>query len=174
MTPLLHPLFAVDIDLARPVGQQSFDQKSTTIINMDNQTILKVNLEDLPVDQKVLTEQATEEFREKCLLSYSRTRDSVVQKTPLPSVLLHGQSEDVEVRTIAHLVHKIVHESFTNHNKVLANMIGNVMKEDLFGAPVDQVGPAYSNGLNPSAVGSNIPGTSQQPNGGQFQQPPVQ
>jgi hypothetical protein len=45
---------------------------------MDNQTILKVNLEDLPDDQKALIEQATEEFREKCLLSYSRTRDSVV------------------------------------------------------------------------------------------------
>ena len=57
--------------------------------------ILKVNLEDLPDDQKALIKQAAEEFREKCLLSYSRTRDSVVQKTPLPSVLLHGQSEDV-------------------------------------------------------------------------------
>jgi hypothetical protein len=71
-------LFAVDTSLARSVGPQSFDQKSTTIINMDNQTILKVNLEDLPDDQKALIEQATEEFREKCLLSYSRTRDSVV------------------------------------------------------------------------------------------------
>jgi hypothetical protein len=51
---------------------------------------------------------------------------------------------------------------------VLVNTIGNVMKEDLFGALVDQVRPAYSNGLNPSIVGSNIPGTSQQPNGGQL------
>jgi hypothetical protein len=33
----------------------------------------------------------------------------VVQKTPLPSVLLHGQSEDVEARTTTHLVYKIVH-----------------------------------------------------------------
>ena len=62
---------------------------------MDNQTILKVNLEDLSNDQKALIEQAAEEFGEKCLLCYSRTRDLVVQKTPLPSVLLHGQSEDV-------------------------------------------------------------------------------
>jgi hypothetical protein len=148
------------------VGQQLFDQKSTTIVNMDNQTILKVNLEDLPDDQKALIEQAIEEFREKCLMSYSRTRDSVVQKTPLPSALLHGQSEDVEARTTAHLVHKTVYETFTNHNKVLANTIGNILKEIFFGASVDQVGPAYSNGLNPSAVGSNIPSTSLQPNGG--------
>ena len=95
------------------------------------------------------------------MLSYSRTCDSVVQKAPLPSVLLHGQSEDVEARTTAHLVHKTTHEAFTNHNKVLANTIGNVLKEVFFGAPVDQVGPAYFNGFNPSAVGNNIPGSSQ-------------
>jgi hypothetical protein len=95
---------------------------------MDNQTILRVNLEDLSDDQKALIEQAIEEFREKCLLSYSRTHDSVVQKTPLPSILLHGQSEDVEARTTAHLVHKTVLEAFTNHNKVLANTIDNVFK----------------------------------------------
>jgi hypothetical protein len=70
-----------------------------------------------------------EEFHEKCLLSYSGTHDSVVQNTPLPSILLHGQSEDVEPRTTAHLVHKTIHEAFTNHNKVLANTIGNVLKE---------------------------------------------
>jgi len=50
----------------------------TTIVNMDNQMILKVNLEDLPNDQKVLIEKAVEEFREKCMLSYSRTHDSVI------------------------------------------------------------------------------------------------
>jgi hypothetical protein len=109
-----------------------------------------------------------------CLLSYSRTHDSVVQKTLLPSILLHGQSEDIEARTTAHLVHKIFHEAFTNHNKVLVNTIGNVLKENFFGVPVDQIRPAYSNGFNPLAVGSNVPGSSQQPNGGQFQQPPIQ
>ena len=45
---------------------------------MDNEAILKVNLEDLPDDQKALIEQTVEEFREKCLLSYSRMRDSVI------------------------------------------------------------------------------------------------
>ena len=108
----------------------------TTIVNMDNEVVLKINLEDL---------------------SYSRTRDSVVQKTLLPSILLHGQSEDVEARTTAHLVHKTVHEAFTNHIKVLANTIGIVMKEVFFGAPVDQVGLSYFNGYNPSAIGSSVP-----------------
>ena len=135
---------------------------------MDNEAILKVNLEDLPDDQKTLIEWVEEEFREKCLLSYSRTRDSVIQKTPLPSILLHGQSEDVEARTTAHLVHKTVHKAFTNHNKVLANTIGNVIKEVFFRVLVDQVGPSYFNGYNPSAVGSSVPSSSQQPNDGQY------
>ena len=85
--------------------------------------------------------------------------------TPLPSILLHGQSEDVEARTTAQLVHKTVHEAFTNHNKVLANTIDIVLKEVLFGTLVDQVGPAYLNGYNTLAVGSSVPSSSQQPNG---------
>jgi hypothetical protein len=84
-------IFNIDTGLACPVGPQSFDWKLTAVVNMENNnTILKVNLEDLPDDQKVLIEQATEEFKEKCLLSYSRTHESVVQKTSLPRVLLHG------------------------------------------------------------------------------------
>jgi hypothetical protein len=63
-------------------------------------------------------------------------------------------------QTTAHLVHKTIHEAYTSHNKVLANAINNVMKEVFFGMLVDQVGLAYSNGLNPSTVGSNIPGSS--------------
>ena len=67
-----------------------------------------------------------------------------------------------------HLVHKTISEALTNHNQILANSIGNVMKHVLFGAPVDQVGPTYSNGFNPLVVGSNVPSSSQQPNDGQF------
>ena len=76
----------------------------TTIVDMDNQAILKVNLEDLRDEQRALIDKATEQIREKCLLSYNRTRDSVVQKTPLPRVLLHGQSdpnEEAEARLAA-------------------------------------------------------------------------
>jgi hypothetical protein len=66
--------------------------------------------------------------------------DLVVQKIPLPRVLLHGQndsSEEAEARVAAQLVHKTVHEAFTNHNQVLVNSTGNVMKEVFYGAPVD-------------------------------------
>ena len=76
----------------------------TTIVNMNIDAILKVNLEGLPDEQRALIDKAVEEFREKWLLSYSRTCDLVVQKTPLPRVLLHGQSdpnEEAEARLAA-------------------------------------------------------------------------
>jgi hypothetical protein len=44
---------------------------------------------------------------------------------------------------------------------VLVNTIGNVLKEVFFRALVDQVGPVYFNGFKPSAMGNNIPGSSQ-------------
>jgi len=81
--------------------------------------------------------------------------DSVIQKTPLPRVLLHGQSgpnEEAEATIVVQMVHKTDHEAFTNHNQVLANTIGDVMKDVFFGAPIDQEGPSYFNGCNPLAV----------------------
>jgi hypothetical protein len=97
------------------------------------------------------------------------SENSIVQKIPLPRVLLHehnDSSEEAEAKAAAQLVHKIVHEAFTNHNQMLVNSIGNVMKEVFYGAPIDQVGPAYFNAYNPSAMGSNVPSSSQQPKGG--------
>ena len=91
-------------------------------------------------------------------------RDSVVHKTPLLRVLLHGQSnlnEEVEARIAIQMVHKTVHEAFTNDNQVLANTIDNVMKVVYFGAPVDKVGPSYFNNFNPSAMGCSVPSSSE-------------
>ena len=64
------------------------------------------------------------------------------------------------------MIHKTVNEVITNHNQTLANTVGNVMKTVFFGALVDQMGPAYFNGFNLSAIGSNVTTSSQQPNSG--------
>jgi len=72
------------------------------------------------------------------------------------------------------MIHKTINEVIINHNQTLANMVGNVMKIVFFGAPVDQTGPAYFSGFNPSVVGSNVTWSSQQPNCGQYQQPLAQ
>ena len=63
--------------------------------NSDN--ILMVHYEDLPDEDKDTINKATEEFQ-KCLLSYTKTRDStIIRKFPLPRVLLNGQTDTTEV-----------------------------------------------------------------------------
>ena len=65
----------------------------TTIVlaAYNNNDILTVPYEDLPDGDKDVISKAIEEFQNKCLLSYTKTRDNtIVQKYPLPRVLLHG------------------------------------------------------------------------------------
>ena len=53
--------------------------------------------EDLPTEDKDVIGKAIEEFQNKCLLSYTKTRDNkVIQKYPMPRVLMHGQSDTDE------------------------------------------------------------------------------
>ena len=53
-----------------------------------------VHYEDLADGDKDVISKAIEEFQNKCLLSYIKTRDNtIVQKYPLPRVLLHGQTD---------------------------------------------------------------------------------
>ena len=53
-----------------------------------------VPYEDLPDEDKDVIGKAIEEFQNKCLLPYTKTRDNkVVQKYPIPRVLMHGQSD---------------------------------------------------------------------------------
>ena len=50
-----------------------------------------VPYEDLPGEDKDVISKAIEEFQNKFLLSYTRTRgNKIIQKYPLPRVLLHG------------------------------------------------------------------------------------
>jgi len=65
----------------------------TTIIMVahNNRDILVVPYEDLPNEDKDVIGKTIEEFQNKCLLSYTKTHDNkVVQKYPLPRVLIHG------------------------------------------------------------------------------------
>ena len=60
----------------------------------NNNDILMVHYEDLPNGDKGVISKATKEFQNKCLLPYTKTRDNtIVQKFPLPRVLLHGQTD---------------------------------------------------------------------------------
>ena len=81
-----------------------------------------VPYEDLPDEDKDVISKAIEEFQNKCLLSYTKTCDNkVVQKYPLPRVLLHGQSDTDEAEDrhfFVEAVNKSVHDAILNHNTV--------------------------------------------------------
>ena len=56
-----------------------------------------VPYEDLSAEDKDIIGKAIEEFQNKCLLSCTKTHDNkVIQKYPLPRVLMHGHSDTDE------------------------------------------------------------------------------
>ena len=78
-------IFMLTHVLARLVGP------TIVMAAYNNNDILIVPYEDLPNRDKDVISKAIEEFQNKCLFSYTKTRDNtIVQKYPLPRVLLHG------------------------------------------------------------------------------------
>ena len=115
----------------------------TTIVMVahNNNDILMVPYEDLPDGDKDVISKAIEEFQNKCLLSYIKTRDNtIVQKYPLPRVLLYGQTDAAEAkdrRFFVEAINKSVHDAISNHNKVFLDTFHNTMKVVFHGFPVD-------------------------------------
>ena len=132
----------------------------------NNDDILMLHYEDLPDGDKGIISKATKEFQNKCLLSYTKTRDNtIVQKFPLPRVLLHGQTDTTEAedrRFFKEVVDKSIRDAISSHNKAFVDVFHNAMKEVIHGFPVGQRGPAYYNILDPSTQGTNQVSTSHQ------------
>ena len=118
-----------------------------------------VPYEDLPDGDKDVIDKAIEEFQNKCLLSYTKTRDNtIVQKYPLPRVLLLGQTDVDEAKDMhffTEAVNKCVHDAISSHNEAFLDTFHNAMKEVFHGFLVGQVGPAYYNILDLSTQGTN-------------------
>ena len=81
-----------------------------------------VSYEDLPDEDKDVIDKSIEELQNKCLLLYTKTGDNkVVQKYPLPRVLMYGQSytdEADDKRFLVEAVNKSVHDAMLNHNTI--------------------------------------------------------
>ena len=107
-----------------------------------------------------------EEFQKKCLLSYTKTRDStIIQKFPLPRVLLHGQTDTVEAkdrRFFTKAIDKYVRDAISSRNEAFVDAFHNAMKEAIHRIPVGQVGLTCYNILDPSTQGTDQVGTSHQ------------
>ena len=125
-----------------------------------------VPYEDLPNGDKDVINKAIEEFQNKCLLSYTKTHDNtIIQKYPLPRVLLHGHIDADEAedrRFFIEAINKSVHDTMSNHNEVFLNTFHNTMKEVFHGFPVGHVGLAYYNIPHLLTQGTNQVSTSHQ------------
>ena len=125
-----------------------------------------LHYEDLPDGDKGIISKAIEEFQNKCLLSYTKTRDNtIVQKFPLPRVLLHRQTdttEDEDRRFFKEVVDKSVSDAISSYNEALLDTFHNAMKEAVHGFSVGQVGLAYYNIPHLVTQGTNQVGTSHQ------------
>ena len=132
----------------------------------NNNDILVLHCEDLPDGDKGIISKAIEEFQNKCLLSYTKTHDNtIVQKFPLPRVLLHGQTDTTEAEDrcfFKEVVDKSIRDAISSHNEAFVDVFRNALKEAIHGFPVGQGGPAYYNILDPSTQGTNQVGTSHQ------------
>jgi hypothetical protein len=47
----------------------------------NNKDILNITLDELSEEDRTIINKAMEEFKEKCLLSYARMHDNIIQKT---------------------------------------------------------------------------------------------
>ena len=132
----------------------------------NNNDILMIHYEDLPDGDKGVISKATEEFQNKCLLSYTKTCDNtIVQKYPLPRVLLHGQTDVDEAedkRFFTEAMNKSVRDAISSHNEAFLDTFHNTMKEAIHEFSVGQVGSAYYNIPHSSTQGTNQVGTSHQ------------
>ena len=103
-----------------------------------------VPYEDLPDGDKDVISKAIEEFQNKCLLSYTKTRDNkIIQKYPLPRVMLHGQTDTAEAEDrhfFTEVVDKSIRDAISSHNEAFLDTFHNAMKEAIHGFPVGQVG----------------------------------
>ena len=88
------------------------------------------------------------------MLSYTKTRDNrIIQKFPLPRVLLHGQTDTTEAEDMCfftEVVDKSIRDAISSQNEVFLDTFHNAMKEAIHGCPVGQVGSAYYNIPDPS------------------------
>ena len=130
----------------------------------NNTDILMIHYEDLPDGDKDVIGKAIEEFQSKCLLSYTKTCDNtIVQKFPVPRVLLHRQTDTTEAKDrcfFTEAIDKSVRDAISSCNEAFVDAFHNAMKEVIHGILVDQVGSTCYNIPDPLTQGTKQVGTS--------------
>lgn len=79
--------------------------------------VIKLTYDELTQEHMDIVEKLMEEFQYKCLESFGKVRNKVIQKSPLPMVSsFGGEAQDTEAykRMFQDVVHEAVHEALIN------------------------------------------------------------
>ena len=88
-----------------------------------------------------------------CCPTPKHVTNTIIQKFPLPRVLLHGQTDITEAedrRFFKEVVDKSIRDAISSHNEAFMDVFHNAMRETIHGFLVGQGRPAYYNILDPS------------------------
>jgi len=101
--------------------------------NMENENMLNITLDELPDSLNELVKTTVNQYQEKCLLSFRRTRDKkVYEKTLFQRVILEGERDptvQIQHQAMSETISKAMASTLANHNKILLNGITNAIKE---------------------------------------------
>ena len=138
--------FRVNTPFGTPGGTRQLTPMAPS--ELDNTAILNVTMEELSDEDKAVIEQAVEQLKQKCLMSFGRVRGKVMQKTPLPRILMPSETDardETDKQALFDAIHKMVHDAIGNHNRTFLTTFSNIMKSTFAGFPHEKFGPAYFN-----------------------------
>ena len=119
-----------------------------------------------PIGIRVSSAKLQKSFRTNvCCPTPKHVTNTIIQKFPLPRVLLHGQTDTTEAEDrcfFKKVVDKSICDAISGHNEAFVNVFHNAMKEAIHGFLVGQGGLAYYNIPDPLIQGTNLVGTSHQ------------
>jgi hypothetical protein len=107
----------------------------------DIQDVMDVTFEELSTEQQLQLKEAVEQFSQKCLMSFSKTRSGVpFLKSDMPRVLLPGEPDTTsaeEKQKVFGMVQKAFVDIMARHNTAFLNGFRQMMV-GVFGPCVDR------------------------------------
>lgn len=97
-----------------PSGTTIVKMLDLTMSDMSDEPATNVTFDELSKEQQQTIDKLAEEYRVKCLESFSKTRNKVIQKVPLPKVLVSGEGDkdtEADRKMFQDAVHEAVHHA---------------------------------------------------------------
>ena len=91
--------------------------------------------------------------------SFGKTRNKIIQKTPLPKIIASGEREndtEKDRQMSQDAIYEHVHHALINQSGLFMNTLRNVVRDAMSGSLMQEqtIGPAYFH-TSPSATGTS-------------------